>query len=108
MEPAGGRCITASTLPRPAHDHAAYSHQIQESPLTGTAAIVVEIVSPDDETYAKLPFYVAHGVDEAVVIEPDERRVGILVLEGDQYSQAHRSAHLAVDAAQLERAISWP
>ncbi len=29
-----------------------------------TAALVVEIVSPGDESWQKLPFYAAHGVEE--------------------------------------------
>jgi hypothetical protein len=41
-----------------------------------TAALVVEIVSPDDETYEKLPFYAAHGVEEILVAEPGRRRCG--------------------------------
>jgi hypothetical protein len=28
-----------------------------------TAALVVEIISPDDNTWEKLGFYAAHGVD---------------------------------------------
>ena len=40
-----------------------------------TAAVVVEVVSPRDETYAKLPFYAARGVDEVLVVDPALRRV---------------------------------
>ena len=29
-----------------------------------TAALVIEVVSPGDETWAKLPFYAAHDIDE--------------------------------------------
>ncbi|MGO9891317.1 MAG: hypothetical protein ACLP0L_25920 [Solirubrobacteraceae bacterium] len=35
-----------------------------------TAALVVEVVSLRDETYAKLAFYVRHRVDEVLVIDP--------------------------------------
>ncbi|MDQ6727027.1 MAG: Uma2 family endonuclease [Actinomycetota bacterium] len=34
-----------------------------------TAAVVVEIVSPDDETYAKFDFYARHAVDEILVAD---------------------------------------
>ena len=38
-----------------------------------TAAVVVEVVSPDDETYEKSGFYAAHGVDELIVADPAGR-----------------------------------
>jgi hypothetical protein len=40
-----------------------------------TAALVVEIVSPEDETWEKLPFYAAHDVDEVQIVDPAERKV---------------------------------
>jgi Uma2 family endonuclease len=73
-----------------------------------TAAIVVEIVSPDDETYEKFPFYAAHGVSEVLVVEPDERRVLVFVLEGDAYAANGRSSLLGVEATALTDAITWP
>lgn len=41
----------------------------------GGASLVVEILSPNDETYAKLDWYASVGVDEVLVIEPETRRV---------------------------------
>jgi Uma2 family endonuclease len=43
-----------------------------------TAALVVEVLSQDDETHEKLPFYAAHGVEEVIVVEPASRTVRIL------------------------------
>lgn len=40
-----------------------------------SAAVVVEIVSPGDETFAKLPFYAEHGVEEAVIADAATRQV---------------------------------
>lgn len=40
-----------------------------------TAALVVEIVSPGDESWEKLPFYARHWVDEILIVEPHERAV---------------------------------
>lgn len=42
-----------------------------------TAALVVEAVPPDDETYDKLPLRAAHSVDEVTVVESEERHVRI-------------------------------
>jgi len=46
-----------------------------ERGIEGAAALVVEILSPDDETYAKLGWYASVGVGEVLVIDPTTRRV---------------------------------
>jgi Uma2 family endonuclease len=46
-----------------------------------TAALVVEIVSPEDETWQKLPYYAAHEVDELLILDPEKRTVDWLGLE---------------------------
>jgi Uma2 family endonuclease len=46
-----------------------------ERGFEGGAALVVEILSTHDETYAKLDWYAAVGVAEVLVIEPGTRRV---------------------------------
>lgn len=43
-----------------------------EDGLTG-AALVVEVRSPDDESYAKLPFYAERGITEAMIVHRDRR-----------------------------------
>ena len=43
--------------------------------IEGAASLVVEILSPYDETYAKLDWYASVGVGEVLVIEPETRRV---------------------------------
>jgi Uma2 family endonuclease len=73
-----------------------------------TAVVVVEIVSPGDETFEKLPFYAAHGVEEVIVVEPEESRVQVLVLRGGSYEKSDASAVLGVGAAEVAQAISWP
>jgi Uma2 family endonuclease len=46
---------------------------------------VIEIRSPEDETYEKLPFFGALGVREVIVIDRDTRRPEIHRLAGAQY-----------------------
>jgi Uma2 family endonuclease len=46
-----------------------------ERGIEGAASLVVEILSPRDETYAKLGWYADVGVGEVLVIEPETRRV---------------------------------
>lgn len=73
-----------------------------------TAAAVVEVRSPGDETYDKFSFYAAHEVDEVLVIESDETRVHIFVRTGDRYDEGAASALLGVSAAEIEAALRWP
>ncbi|MDQ6727548.1 MAG: Uma2 family endonuclease [Actinomycetota bacterium] len=46
--------------------------QEMEEGVTG-AELVVELRSPGDESYAKLPFYAARGITEALVVHRDRR-----------------------------------
>ena len=72
-----------------------------------TAALVVEVVPPDDETYEKLPFYAAHGVDEVMIVEGQERRVRIFSLAEGSYQETGHSELLDVGAAELVAAVQW-
>src|SRR2546430_7590020 len=40
-----------------------------------TAALVVEIVLPEDKSWDKLAFYAEHNVDEVLIVDPHQRRV---------------------------------
>jgi len=43
--------------------------------VDGTAAFVVELLSPRDESYEKLPWYAAHHVDEILIVDPVSRHI---------------------------------
>jgi len=74
-----------------------------------TAAIVVEIVSPDDETYEKFAFYANHEVTEIIVADPAAKVLAIWRrTTGAGYEEAPVSALLDVTAAHLIAAIPWP
>lgn len=85
-------------LLRPGH-HGVYA---------STAALVVEILSADDETWSKLPFYAAHHVDEVVVVDPAERTLTWMVRDGAGYRRVERSELLGVDVDALAAQIDWP
>lgn len=78
-----------------------------------TAAIVWEILSPDDETYAKFDFYAAHGVEEIIVADPKTRTVRCFRLtplpssRRGSYTESGKSDLLGVDAAHLAAEIDW-
>jgi hypothetical protein len=63
-----------------------------------TAAVVVEIVSPDDDTWKKL-----------LIVDPQERKVQWLALGPDgDYHELERSALIELGAAELAERIIWP
>src|SRR5262249_58585759 len=79
-----------------------------------TAAMVVEILSPDDETFEKFGFYAAHGVEEILVADPAERTVRLWRLGGAaegaarEYLEVDRSDLLDIRADDLRDQITWP
>ncbi|MCY7365736.1 MAG: Uma2 family endonuclease [Frankiaceae bacterium] len=73
-----------------------------------TAAMVIEVLSPDDETFAKFDFYARHGIDEILVADPDVRTVRCWQLIDAGYVEQPRSALLDVDMAALEAEVAWP
>ncbi|MGH9060579.1 MAG: Uma2 family endonuclease [Acidimicrobiales bacterium] len=82
--------------------------QLPRTTWVPTAAMVVEILSPDDESLDKLAFYAAHGVEEVLVIDGEARRVRFLVSSGGGYGEASVSSLLGVAAAELAVRITWP
>ena len=73
-----------------------------------TAALVIEILSPNDETWQKLPFYAAHGVDEVLILDPAERSVHWLALSGEEYLEVEWSKLVELGPAELVERIDWP
>ena len=73
-----------------------------------TAALVIEVVSPDDETWDKLGFYAAHDVRELLIVDPRKRAVDWLALRGSEYTPIERSALIDCGAAELAERIDWP
>jgi Uma2 family endonuclease len=73
-----------------------------------TAALVVEITSPEDETWEKLPFYAAHHVDEVLIVDPHKRAIDWLALERGEYQAVGRSGLIELGPAELAQRIDWP
>jgi len=51
---------------------------------------MIEIVC-SDETWEKLPFYVAHHVDELLIADPRSRSVSWLALDQGEYRPSEKS-----------------
>lgn len=75
-----------------------------------TAALVVEILSPGDESWAKLGFYATHGVDEVLVVDGEHERLIWLARAGAGvgYDEVSSSTLLGVTVAEVAAGITWP
>jgi Uma2 family endonuclease len=87
-----------------------YHRALPTSVFVPTAAIVVEVVSPDDETFAKFDFYAARGVDELIVADPAGHTVRVFsrAADGAGYVETDGSVLLGISAADATAAITWP
>lgn len=54
---------------------------------------VIEIRSPEDETYDKLPFFARLGVREVIVVDRDTKETEIYRLAGREYVRVSRDRH---------------
>ncbi|MGH2914551.1 MAG: Uma2 family endonuclease [Solirubrobacteraceae bacterium] len=73
-----------------------------------TAALAVEVLSLNDETWQKLDFYAAHAVDELVIVDGGARTINWRALNQGAYAPVKRSSVLDLSADQLVRRIDWP
>lgn len=94
------------------HDYRVPDGGVHRQRLSGvwhrTTALVVEIVSPGDETWEKLPFYAEHEVDEVLIVDAETRKVDWLALVGGEYRPVERSGLIDVGPAELAQGIDWP
>ena len=73
-----------------------------------TAAMVVEILSPDDETFAKFDFYASRGVREILVVDPDARTIRCWHLVVGEYREKATSSLLSLSCSDLQESLAWP
>ena len=53
--------------------------------IEGRAEIVIEILSPNDESYDKMPFYAQHGTQEMWIVDPVTRAIEVYVLRNKKF-----------------------
>ncbi len=69
---------------------------------------MIEVLSPGDETHAKLDFYATHSVNELIIADPDTRRLDWYALNTDTYEPTEQSRVLDLQARTVAAAINWP
>jgi Uma2 family endonuclease len=73
-----------------------------------SAAVVVEVVSPGDESRRKFGHYFGTQVEEFLIVDPKARSVEWFARGDDAFVAADGSAILGISAAELDEAIDWP
>lgn len=73
-----------------------------------TAALVIEVVSPGDESWKKFDFYAKHDVDEVLIVDHKERLVHWFALQDGEYKPVERSALIELGPAELAEQLEWP
>lgn len=66
-----------------------------------TAALVVEVISPDDESYVKLDHYAEHGVAELIYLDPEAHDVQLRRLAAGAYQFVERLAVIDLSLQQV-------
>lgn len=94
----------------PDHVYARPEHRSARG-IEGHASLVVEILSPGDETSAKLGWYASVGVEEVLVVDPATRRVELLASRGGAMVAAEAVVITALgvtaDTVQGSLHLSW-
>jgi Uma2 family endonuclease len=86
----------------------AYHRTLSDTVWVEPAAVVVEVVSPDDETFEKFGFYLDHGVDELIVGDPSACSIKCWEREAGRYVPRDGFALLRITAEAIAAAIVWP
>jgi Uma2 family endonuclease len=73
-----------------------------------TAAVVVEVLSPGDESRQKPAFYAEHDVDEVLLVDPPTRTVTWLALRDREYQPVPTSSLIALGPHELAAQLDWP
>jgi Uma2 family endonuclease len=73
-----------------------------------TAEIVIEIVSPDDESRQKFDFYFRVGVKEVGILDPAFRTVEWYERGDGGFRPADGSSLLGITTGELVKQIGWP
>lgn len=87
---------------------AAYLRSARPALYNSTAAVVVEIISPGDESRRKFEFYFRSGVEELLIVDPRARTVEWFARGEGGFQPVPGSNVLGVSANELAAELDWP
>ena len=85
-----------------------YHRSLPSQVYVPSAAVVVEVAFPGDETWEKFDFYARCGVDEICTAEPFDQRLRWWILVGPTYEETDFSSLLGIRVDELAAQIEWP
>ena len=80
---------------------------VSERGIEGRAVLVVEVLSPADESYAKLPFYRRVGVEELLFVDVKTRAFEVRRPDNDGWSLVSPAEDGWTELASLGVALRW-
>ena len=89
-------------------DQAYFTTEMAARAFHPTAALVVEVLSPGDESRGKLRFYFACGVAEVVLVDPATRVVEWYLRRDGGLPTGAQSPLLGILAAEVADQNTWP
>lgn len=80
------------------------------------AVVVVEVLSPGDETWDKLDHYFAHGVEDVIIVDPDAETVRCFSRASGTatgpaapwFDETGRCGTLDISVEEIADGIDWP
>jgi len=86
-----------------------YVDALHDDAFTDGARIVIEVLSPRDDTMDKLPLYARYGVDEVLIVDPSCRGITWLRLDRATatYLPTDRSTVIGLTAADIAAQLPW-
>ena len=108
LQPAGLEVIGQSNLGEGEHNYRVPDSALHPRGTNGTwhstAALLIEVVSPNDEV-GQVPFYAAHDVDEVLIVDPAKRSVDWLALTDGEYRPVEHSGLIDLGPRELAERI---
>lgn len=89
-------------------DQAYFTDHTPPHTFNPSAEIVVEIVSPGDESRLKYDFYFRAGVAEVVIVDPQRKTIEWFVRDSSDFRPAERGNLLNISTTELAELINWP
>ena len=75
-----------------------------------SALMVVEVLSPGDDSLKKLDFYLNRGVSEVLIVDPQNRSLELRALQGNEYVVVDSSSiwgARSLPVVEMRRAMGW-
>lgn len=78
-----------------------------EKAFLGGPDLILEVLSHDDDTYEKLPFYAARGIREVLMVDPETYRTELFTLREGEYEKVPAPAESQITGLVFSARPQW-